>query len=100
MSVCEGVGRSPVSVYECVGTWENSTCYDTILHLNSQVLGDYQNGLGETLQGLEEGEEDYDGEREKDEERDRIALVLRKAQVTVAEVQELLSTGQSKRETQ
>lgn len=68
--------------------------------LNLQVLGDYQNGLGETLQGivtLEEGEEECDGEREKGEE---IALVLRKAQVTVAEIQELLSTGQGKPETQ
>lgn len=65
------------------------------------MLGDYQNGLGETLQGiltLEEGEEDYDGDGEKGEERDRAALILRKAQETVAEIQELLSSGQSKQE--
>lgn len=62
------------------------------------MLGDYQNGLGETLQGILMGEEDYDGEREKGEERDRLAPVLRKAQETVAEIQELLTTGQSKQE--
>lgn len=86
--------RSPCTVIPCTFTSECT------LYLNSQALGDYQNGLGETLQGivtLEEGEEDYDGEGKKGEE---MALVLRKAQVTVTEIQELLSTGQSKPETQ
>ena len=89
-----------------------------------KALDDYQHGVDETLQSLvklegsgddgeeEEGEgRDREGEKEeeeereegevgegKGEERERVGMVLRKAKEAVKECQELLHTGQGKRE--